>query len=156
MTRFIAIGLRSYQTWAMRMTLTLVLLTALVLLPQRSEAFDLEQARPQLFRCQALLVSEVADDGSCVRLIEARAVEGDHAPDGCLPAFRRFAEEGDPRHPSFVIHGVAKKYNVSMATIYRGIIPFVIVEILVIFLLTIFPEITLWLPNSMDVLAPLD
>lgn len=56
----------------------------------------------------------------------------------------------------FVIHGVAKKYNVSMVTIFRGIIPFVIVEILVIILLTIFPEITLWLPNSMDVLAPLD
>ena len=56
----------------------------------------------------------------------------------------------------FVIHGVAKKYNVSMATIYRGIIPFVIVELLVILLLTIFPGITLWLPNSMDVLAPLD
>ena len=56
----------------------------------------------------------------------------------------------------FVIHGVAKKYDVKMATIYRGIIPFVIVEFLVIILLTIFPEITLWLPNSMDVLAPLD
>ncbi|MEP0565637.1 MAG: TRAP transporter large permease, partial [Paracoccaceae bacterium] len=56
----------------------------------------------------------------------------------------------------FVIHGVAKKYDVKMATIYRGIIPFVIVEILVIILLTIFPEITLWLPNSMDVLAPLE
>ena len=56
----------------------------------------------------------------------------------------------------FVIHGVAKKYNVSMATIYRGIIPFVIVEVLVIILLTVFPEITLWLPNSMDVLAPLE
>ncbi|NKC12999.1 MAG: TRAP transporter large permease subunit [Gammaproteobacteria bacterium] len=56
----------------------------------------------------------------------------------------------------FVIHGVAKKYNVSMATIYRGIIPFVIVEILVIVLLTIFPEITLWLPDSMDILAPLE
>lgn len=56
----------------------------------------------------------------------------------------------------FVIHGVAKKYDVSMATIYRGIIPFVIVEVLVIFLLTLFPEIVLWLPNSMDVLAPLD
>ena len=56
----------------------------------------------------------------------------------------------------FVIHGVAKKYNVSMATIYRGIIPFVIVEIVVIFVLTLFPEIVLWLPNSMDVLAPLE
>ena len=56
----------------------------------------------------------------------------------------------------FVIHGVAKKYNVSMATIYRGIIPFVIVEVVVIFFLTLFPEIVLWLPNSMDTLAPLD
>ena len=56
----------------------------------------------------------------------------------------------------FVIHGVARKYDVSMATIYRGIIPFVIVEILVILLLTIFPDIALWLPNSMDVLAPLE
>ncbi|MEX0343325.1 MAG: TRAP transporter large permease subunit [Rhizobiaceae bacterium] len=56
----------------------------------------------------------------------------------------------------FVIHGVAKKYNVSMATIYRGIVPFVIVEVLVIILLTIFPDIVLWLPNSMDILAPLD
>ena len=56
----------------------------------------------------------------------------------------------------FVIHGVAKKYNVSMATIYRGIVPFVIVEVLVIILLTIFPDIVLWLPNSMDTLAPLD
>ncbi|MCY4307777.1 MAG: TRAP transporter large permease subunit [Rhodobacteraceae bacterium] len=56
----------------------------------------------------------------------------------------------------FVIHGVAKKYDVRMATIYRGIIPFVIVEVLVIILLTIFPEITLWLPNSMDVLTPLE
>lgn len=56
----------------------------------------------------------------------------------------------------FVIHGVAKKYEVSMATIYRGIIPFVIVEALVIVLLTLFPGIALWLPNSMDVLAPLE
>ncbi len=56
----------------------------------------------------------------------------------------------------FVIHGVAKKYDVSMATIYRGIIPFVVVEILVIILLTVFPDIALWLPNSMDILEPLD
>lgn len=56
----------------------------------------------------------------------------------------------------FVIHGVAKKYNVSMATIYKGIVPFLIVEIAVIFLLTLFPDIVLWLPDSMDVLEPLD
>ena len=56
----------------------------------------------------------------------------------------------------FVIHGVAKKYNVSMATIYRGIIPIVIVEVVVIFFLTLFPDIVLWLPNSMDTLAQLE
>jgi tripartite ATP-independent transporter DctM subunit len=56
----------------------------------------------------------------------------------------------------FVIHGVAKKYNVSMATIYRGIVPFVLVEVFVIFILTLFPDIVLWLPNSMDILLPLD
>ncbi|MBX2878516.1 MAG: TRAP transporter large permease subunit [Granulosicoccus sp.] len=56
----------------------------------------------------------------------------------------------------FVIHGVAKKYDVRMATIFKGIIPFIIVEIVVIFLLTLFPGIVLYLPNSMDVLAPLE
>ncbi len=56
----------------------------------------------------------------------------------------------------FVIHGVAKKYNVAMSTIYRGIVPFVFVEILVIILLTIFPDIVLWLPNSMNTLATLE
>jgi len=43
-TRFVAISLRSYQTWLMRMTLILVLLSALALLPLRADAFDLEQA----------------------------------------------------------------------------------------------------------------
>jgi tripartite ATP-independent transporter DctM subunit len=56
----------------------------------------------------------------------------------------------------FVIHGVASKYNVKMATIFKGIIPFIIVEVLVILLLTLFPEIVLWLPNSMDILPPLE
>ncbi len=44
MTRFVAISLRSYHTWRMRMTMTLILLAAMLFLPQRSEAFDLEQA----------------------------------------------------------------------------------------------------------------
>ncbi len=56
----------------------------------------------------------------------------------------------------FVIHGVAKKYEIPMATIFRGIIPFIIVEVIVIFLLTLFPEIVLFLPEGMDVLAPID
>ena len=44
MTRFVAISLRSYHNWWMRMTMTLILLAAMLLLPQRSEAFDLEKA----------------------------------------------------------------------------------------------------------------
>ncbi|MCG8336230.1 MAG: TRAP transporter large permease subunit, partial [Proteobacteria bacterium] len=56
----------------------------------------------------------------------------------------------------FVIHGVAKKYEIPMATIFRGIIPFIIVEVIVIFVLTLFPEIVLFLPEGMDVLAPID
>lgn len=46
--------------------------------------------------------------------------------------------------------------NMSAATIYRGIIAAVIVEVIVIFLLTLLPDVVLWLPNSMDVLAHLD
>ncbi len=44
MTRFVAISLRSYHTWRMRMTMTLILLAAMLLLPLRSDAFDPEQA----------------------------------------------------------------------------------------------------------------
>ncbi|MXX88243.1 MAG: TRAP transporter large permease subunit [Boseongicola sp. SB0677_bin_26] len=46
--------------------------------------------------------------------------------------------------------------NMSAATIYRGIIAVVIVEVIVIFSLTLLPDVVLWLPNSMDVLAHLD
>jgi tripartite ATP-independent transporter DctM subunit len=56
----------------------------------------------------------------------------------------------------FVIHGVAKKMNVPMATIFRGIIPFIVVEVIVIIFLTLFPDIVLLLPEAMDVLAPID
>jgi len=42
-TRFVAISLRPYHTWAMRMALTLLLLAAAALLPLRASAFDLEE-----------------------------------------------------------------------------------------------------------------
>lgn len=44
MTRFIAINWRSYDTWRMRMTLTMLVFTALAILPLRAQAFDVEQA----------------------------------------------------------------------------------------------------------------
>lgn len=53
----------------------------------------------------------------------------------------------------FVIHGVADK--VPMSTIFRGVLPFLLVQVLVIVILTLFPQIALYLPNAMDVLAPI-
>ena len=71
MTRFIAFSLRSYQTWVMRMTLTLVLITALVLLPARSEAFDLEQSlKEQHVQYQGEPDIRVAQ-GNCTSLSQA-------------------------------------------------------------------------------------
>ena len=47
----------------------------------------------------------------------------------------------------FVIAGVAK--NVSLGTIFRGIVPFLVVEVFFLVILTIFPQIALWLPSMM-------
>jgi TRAP-type C4-dicarboxylate transport system permease large subunit len=51
----------------------------------------------------------------------------------------------------FVIHGIAG--GVPMGTIFKGVLPFVLVMVAVIVLLTIFPDIALLLPNAMDTLA---
>jgi len=42
--RFIAIGQPSYDTWGMRLALTIILLAALPLLPAAADAFALERA----------------------------------------------------------------------------------------------------------------
>lgn len=47
----------------------------------------------------------------------------------------------------YVINGVAP--NVSLATVLKGALPFVIIMILAIVLFTIFPEIVTWLPDKM-------
>lgn len=47
----------------------------------------------------------------------------------------------------FVIAGIAK--DVPMGTIFKGILPFWGVQILVVILLTIFPQIALWIPSMM-------
>jgi len=52
----------------------------------------------------------------------------------------------------FVIAGVA---GVPMGKIFRGVLPFVIVEVLVIIILTVFPKIVMFLPDAMDMLAPI-
>ncbi|WP_336461617.1 TRAP transporter large permease subunit [Frigidibacter sp. MR17.24] len=50
----------------------------------------------------------------------------------------------------FVIHGVAK--SVPMAEIFRGITPFILIQILLILVLALVPGLALWLPDSMNVL----
>jgi tripartite ATP-independent transporter DctM subunit len=47
----------------------------------------------------------------------------------------------------FVVAGVAK--DVPMSSIFKGIFPFVVVELFLIFLLAVFPGIALLLPNAM-------
>ncbi len=71
MTRFVAIGLRSYHTWCMRMTMTLILLAAMLLLPLRSDAFDLEQSlKEQHVQYQGEPDLRVAQ-GNCTTLSQA-------------------------------------------------------------------------------------
>jgi tripartite ATP-independent transporter DctM subunit len=47
----------------------------------------------------------------------------------------------------FVMHGIAK--DVPMYTIYKGIVPFLIVNILNVIMITIWPELVLYLPRLM-------
>jgi tripartite ATP-independent transporter DctM subunit len=49
----------------------------------------------------------------------------------------------------FYLKAVAPS-TISIGIIYRGIIPFVILQLIVLTLLTIYPQITLWLPNLID------
>jgi TRAP-type C4-dicarboxylate transport system permease large subunit len=45
----------------------------------------------------------------------------------------------------FLLHAVAPQ--VSMGTIYRGVVPFLIADFLVLILLALFPQLVLWLPH---------
>jgi hypothetical protein len=54
--RFVAIDLRSYDTWRMRLILTMLVLFAAACLPGRAAAFDLEESLRQQH------VQYVADD----------------------------------------------------------------------------------------------
>lgn len=47
----------------------------------------------------------------------------------------------------FVLKGITP--NVSMWTIYRGVAPFVVADLIKLVLLVLFPAITLWLPGTM-------
>ena len=64
MTRFVAISQRRYHTWRMRLSLTMVLLTALALLAPSAQAFDPEQAlKEQHVQYQGEQTYHVAQNG---------------------------------------------------------------------------------------------
>jgi tripartite ATP-independent transporter DctM subunit len=48
----------------------------------------------------------------------------------------------------FVIKGMAK--DVPLETIFRGVTPFIVAQIILIFVLIAFPQIALWLPSTMS------
>jgi C4-dicarboxylate transporter DctM subunit len=47
----------------------------------------------------------------------------------------------------FVIKSVVK--DVSFATIFKGVLPFVVTDIIRLIILIVFPMIALWLPSQM-------
>jgi len=48
----------------------------------------------------------------------------------------------------FVIKGIAR--DVPLETIFRGVMPFIVAQIVLILILIAFPEIALWLPSTMS------
>ena len=48
----------------------------------------------------------------------------------------------------FVIKGIAK--DVPLETIFRGVMPFVIAQVILIAILVALPQIALWLPSTMS------
>lgn len=47
----------------------------------------------------------------------------------------------------FILHGLAPR--ISLATIYRGVAPFIAADLVLLALLTLFPDISLWLPRML-------
>ncbi|MBL8663619.1 MAG: TRAP transporter large permease subunit, partial [Candidatus Odyssella sp.] len=45
----------------------------------------------------------------------------------------------------FILHGLAPK--IAMRTIYRGVTPFIVADLVLLAALTLFPAIALWLPR---------
>jgi C4-dicarboxylate transporter, DctM subunit len=47
----------------------------------------------------------------------------------------------------FLLHGLARE--IPMRTIYRGVAPFIVADLVLLAVLTIFPAIALWLPRAL-------
>jgi C4-dicarboxylate transporter DctM subunit len=48
----------------------------------------------------------------------------------------------------FILHDLAP--NIRMSTMYRGVVPFLVADFLVLVLLTLFPDLALWLPHLVN------
>jgi TRAP-type mannitol/chloroaromatic compound transport system permease large subunit len=49
----------------------------------------------------------------------------------------------------FILHGLAPQ--IAMRTIYRGVTPFILADLLLLAMLTLFPAIALWLPRVLPI-----
>ena len=47
----------------------------------------------------------------------------------------------------FVLHGMAR--NLPLKTIFRGVTPFLLADLVRLFVLILFPGLSLWLPSSL-------
>ena len=72
-----------------------------------ASALDLEHSGPKLFRSEALLVGQIADDFDRVGLIQPSAVQSHHPSDRRLPTLGRFPQPGDSGHPPAIVDLVA-------------------------------------------------
>jgi tripartite ATP-independent transporter DctM subunit len=50
----------------------------------------------------------------------------------------------------FVLHGIAR--DIPLSTIFRGIVPFLIADLIRLTILTLFPALALWLPGQLGML----
>lgn len=49
----------------------------------------------------------------------------------------------------YLLAGIVKPFGITMGEIFRGIFPFVVLELIAIAILTAFPQIATWLPSTM-------
>lgn len=49
----------------------------------------------------------------------------------------------------YVIQGIGKEYGITMGDAFRGIVPFCFLMLLVVAIITAFPELATWLPETM-------
>ena len=48
----------------------------------------------------------------------------------------------------FYLRGVADK-SVKTTAIYRGVVPYIVIQLVLLFALTLWPELVTWLPNKL-------